>query len=367
MTRKATPASSLARRAWVEVDLGALRRNALAIAARAGVPILPMVKADGYGLGAVRVARALDREDPWGFGVATVTEGEELRRAGITRPIIVFTPMLAEDLDAAERTNLIPALATAATIKRWTPTRMPWHLDVDTGMSRAGLRWDEIQPLQDLIGACPPDGVFTHYHSAQLNDGSMEIQTKRFEQALAQLATRPKWIHAENSPAIERCGRSRWSFARPGVFLYGVNSMDPTELRAEPVAALRARIVEMRSVREGETVGYDGAWTATGRARIATVPVGYADGYRRALSNKGVALLRGKRVPVAGNVTMDMTMFDVTGVPCEIGDVVTMIGSDGDDAVTVTELARLGGISPYEVLTSLRSRLPRHYTTSAGR
>src|SRR3954462_932821 len=140
-------------RAWIEVDLGALRRNAAAIAARAGVPILPMVKADGYGLGAVRVARELDQDEPWGFGVATVMEGEELRRAGITRPIVVFTPLLAEDLDGAERAGLVPVLATAATIKRWAPTRLPWPLDIDTGMNRAGIKWDEVRGLIDLIAA----------------------------------------------------------------------------------------------------------------------------------------------------------------------------------------------------------------------
>jgi alanine racemase len=356
--------SHFVRRAWVDIDLGAIRRNAAAMAARAGVPIVPMVKADAYGLGAVRVARALDADEPWGFGVATVTEGEELRHAGIKRPIIVFTPLLAEDLDGAERSKLIPALATAATIKRWTPTQLPWHLDIDTGMNRAGLRWDEVRKLSDVITACPPDGVFTHFHSAELSNGSMEEQVTRFEEALKQLPTKPRWIHAENSPAIERCGRSRWSFARPGVFLYGVNNLDPTEIRAEPVAALRARIVEIRTTRDGDTVGYDATWTSKGTRRIATVPVGYADGYRRVLSNKGVALLRGKRVSVAGNVTMDMTMLDVTGVPCEMGDVVTLIGQDGDAEITVSEIAKLGGLSPYEVLTSLHSRLPRRYHSS---
>jgi alanine racemase len=346
------------------VDLGAVRRNAAAIAARAGVPILPMVKADGYGLGAVRIARALEEDEPWGFGVATVGEGEELRRAGITRPIIVFTPLLAEDLDGAEREALIPALGTAATIKRWTPTRMPWHLDIDTGMNRAGIKWDEIRSLGDLLTACPPDGAFTHYHSAELSNGTMEEQTRRFEEALGQLPAPPRWLHAENSPAIERCGRSRWSFARPGVFLYGVNNLDASELQAEPVVALRGRIVEIRKTRDGETVSYDGTWTSRGSRRIATVPIGYADGYRRMLGNKGVGLLRGKRVPVAGNVTMDMTMLDVTDVPCQIGDVVTMIGRDGEDEVTVNEVAKLGGISPYEVLTSLRARLPRRYITT---
>ena len=355
---------SLVRRAWVEIDLGALRRNASAIAARAGVPILPMVKADAYGLGAVRVARALDQDDPWGFGVATATEGEELRRAGITRPIIVFTPALAEDLDAAERSKLTPALATAATIKRWTPTRLPWHLDIDTGMNRAGLRWDELKSLEDLIAAYPPEGAFTHFHSAEIANGTLEEQTRRFEHALTTLPKRPQWLHAENSPAIVRCGKSQWSFARPGVFLYGVNNVRPTEIKAEPVVALRARIVEMRSTRDGDTVSYDGSWTSTGGRRIATVPVGYADGYRRILSNRGVGLLRGRRVSVAGNVTMDMTMFDVTEVPCEIGDVITMIGTDGDDEVSVADIAKLGAFLPYEMLTSLRSRLPRRYFTS---
>jgi alanine racemase len=352
---------SLVRRAWVEIDLGALRRNAAAIAARAGVPILPMVKADAYGLGAVRIARALDVDDPWGFGVATVTEGEELRRIGIARPIIVFTPMMAEDLDGAERSNLTPALATAATIKRWSETRLPWHLDIETGMGRAGLRWDEVKTLEDLLVKYPPEGAFTHFHSAELANGTLEEQTKRFEEALAVLPIRPTILHADNSAAIERCGKSRWSFARPGVFLYGVNSIPNTQIRAEPVISLRARIVEMRSMRDGETVSYDGTWTAKGRRRIATVPVGYADGYRRILSNRGMGLLRGQRVPVAGNVTMDMTMFDVTEVPCEIGDVITMIGADGDESITVSDIAELGQLSPYEVLTSLRSRLPRRY------
>lgn len=353
-------------RAWIEVDLGALRRNAAAIAARAGVPILPMVKADGYGLGAARIARELDQDEPWGFGVATVAEGEELRRVGITRTIMIFTPLLAEDLDGAERANLVPALGTASTIKRWMPTKMPWHLSIDTGMNRAGIKWDEVRGLSDLLASCAPDGAFTHYHSAELTDGTMEEQTRRFEEALNQIGPRPRWIHAENSPAIERCGQSRWSFARPGVFLYGVNNLDPTELKAEPVATLRGRIVEIRKTRDGETVSYDGTWTSKGSRRIATVPIGYADGYRRILGNKGVALVRGKRVSVAGTVTMDMTMFDVTDVPCQIGDVVTLIGRDGEDEITVNEIAKLGGISPYEVLTSLRARLPRRYTTSDG-
>jgi alanine racemase len=357
---------SLVRRAWVEIDLGALRRNAAAIAAHAGVPILPMVKADAYGLGAVPVARALDLDSPWGFGVATVPEGEELRRAGITRPIIVFTPLLAEDLDAAERCGLTPALSTATTIKRWAPTRLPWHLAIDSGMSRAGVRWDETRALSELLAEHPPAGVFTHFHSAELRNGSVEAQTRRFEQAMSALPSRPSIVHAENSAAIEARGKSRWTFARPGVFLYGVNTIADSPIRSEPVISLKARVVELRSVLDGESVSYDGTWVARGRRRIATVPLGYADGYRRVLSNKGLGLVRGKRVPVVGNVTMDMTMFDVTEAPCEMGDAITMIGRDGKDAITVSEVAALGSLSPYEVLTSLRSRLPRRYISGEG-
>src|SRR5262249_7190274 len=129
-------------RAWVEVDLGALLRNGAAYAAQAGVPLLPMVKADAYGLGAVPVARVLERLDPWGFGVATSEEGEELRAAGVTRPIVVFTPLLIDDLDAAALARLTPTLGARETILRWRATGRPWQLAIDTGMSRAGIQWN---------------------------------------------------------------------------------------------------------------------------------------------------------------------------------------------------------------------------------
>src|SRR3954462_3015341 len=157
-------------RAWVEVDLGALCRNGAAVAARAGVPLLPMVKADGYGLGGLRAALALDALEPWGYGVATVTEGHELRRGGITRPIIVFTPILRTEIDALRRADLTPALGDPAVIESWARTGRPWHLQIDTGMSRAGMRWDEIEQYRELLARARPDGVFTHFHSAELED-----------------------------------------------------------------------------------------------------------------------------------------------------------------------------------------------------
>jgi len=352
-------------RAWVEVDLGALLQNGTAYAARAGVPLLPMVKADAYGLGAVPVARALERLDPWGFGVATVEEGEELRAAGVTRPIVVFTPLLVDDLGAAERARLTPSLGTRETILAWRATGLPWQLAIDTGMSRAGVQWNELDSIVDLL-ASPPEGAFTHFHSADLADESRATQEDRFNRAIATLPVRPAMLHAENSSAVERRGKSPWTVARPGIFLYGVSIGVASGLAPRAVASVRARVVDLRVIEDGETVSYGATYRAVGRRRIATLGIGYADGYRRVLGNRAVALMGGRRAPVVGVVTMDMTMLDVTDVPCSMGDVATLIGRDGADEITVSELAAFGGLSPYEVLTGLRGRLPRRYVNEAA-
>ena len=352
---------SLIRRAWVEIDLGALLRNGAKIAAQAGVPLLPMVKADAYGLGAVRVARALEQLDPWGFGVATIAEGEELRDAAITRPIVVFTPLLPDDFDAAIRANLTPGLSDPASIERWMVSKRPWQLAIDTGMNRAGIPWNEVDTLRDLLPMCPPQGAYTHFHSAELDDASRDEQERRFDAALSKLPVRPTILHAENGAAIEHRGPSKWSLVRPGIFLYGVSSGHSPRIVPEPVASVRARIVDLRTVLSGESVSYDATYIAQGDRRIATLAIGYADGYRRALSNRGVVLLHGRRVPVVGLVTMDMIMIDVTGVSCAVGDAATLIGADGNDKIDVADLAALAEMSPYELLTGLRGRLPRRY------
>jgi alanine racemase len=352
---------SLIRRAWVDIDLGALLRNARAVATHAGVPILPMVKADAYGLGAVRVARALEELDPWGFGVATIAEGEELRRATIDRPIVVFTPLLVGDFDAAARAKLTPTLGSRDAIQRWGETGQPWHLAIDTGMSRAGIPWNQVDALCEVLVANPPAGVFTHFHSAELPNGSRELQEERFDRAVATLPVRPAIVHAENSSAVEHRGRSRWSVARPGVFLYGVTSGHAPEIAPEPVLSLRARIIDLRTIADGESVSYGATFRANGVRRIATLSIGYADGYHRVLGNRAQVLVNGERVPVVGVVTMDMTMVDVTEVDCAIGDPATLIGADGEETITVNDLAAFGDLSAYEVLTSLRGRLPRRY------
>lgn len=348
-------------RAWVEIDLGALRRNGAAVARHAGKPLLPMVKADAYGLGAVRAARALEALEPWGFGVATVREGEELRQGGITLPIVVVTPLGEGEFDGARRAELRPALETAESIAAWAFSGLPWHLSIDTGMSRQGVLWHQVGALRDLVLRSPPEGAFTHFHSAEVDDGSRERQVARFEEALATLPSRPPVVHAENSAAIARMSPSRYDVVRPGLFLYGGGSGDGAGVQPEPVAAVQARIVSIREIGDGESVSYNATYRAAGRRRIATLPIGYGDGYRRSLSGRAQALVNGRRVPVAGLVTMDMTMLDVTDVACSTGDVVTMLGTDSDDSITLEELGEWSGLSPYELLTGLRQRLPRRY------
>ena len=351
---------SLNPRAWIEIDLGALVRNAERFQRTAGCPILPMVKADAYGLGAVRVSHAL-ADLAWGFGVATIEEGEELRRARIDQPILVFSPLLPVQFDAARRARLRPVLGDREHIERWVAVGEPWHLMIDTGMNRAGIPWRDVESLRDLLTAHPPEGACTHFHSAQLPDGSRAEQEQRFTQAVAQLPARPQLLHADNSPAIEHRSPSPWAIARPGIFLYGVGSGHGATFQPEPVVAMRGRIVEQRAVQEGETVGYDASWRASRPGRIATVSLGYADGYRRSLGNRASALVNGERVAVVGFVTMDMTMLDVTDKRCATGDVVTFIGRDGDGRLTVADVAAAAGLSPYEILTGLRGRLPRVY------
>lgn len=347
-------------RAWVDIDLGALLRNGEALAKHARVPLLPMVKADGYGLGVIPVVRALSKLNPFGFGVATVDEGREIRDAGVKDPVIVFTPLLPAELPRLRESKLIPTLSTPSGISAWTECGGgPWHLAIDTGLSRAGIRWDSIAELADLLRHSPPDGAFTHFHSPELDDGSMEIQESRFREAIAALPARPALLHTDSSAAIVRRSPSFWNFVRPGVFLYGVGSGDRAALQPEQVVHLRARVVELHDLHVGESVGYDATWRATRPSRVATLAIGYADGLHKAMGNRAEALVNGRRVPVIGGVMMDMTMIDVTDVRCSVGEHATLIGADGGDVLSVEAVAARADLSPYEVLTGLRQRITR--------
>ena len=350
-------------RAWIDVDLGALLRNARALAAHAAKPVVPMIKADAYGLGAVPVARALEAVDPLAYGVATTGEGEELRAAGITRPVILFSPSRLSDLAHVRAAALTPTLATAEGIDAWAVSGGgAWHLAIDTGMHRAGVRWDALAPLLDAIRRHPPAGAFTHFQSSELDDGSLERQEERFRAAVARLPERPQLLHTQNSAAIARRSPSPWDCVRPGIFLYGVGSGPGAALQPEPVVSLHAAILEVRTIAPGDGVSYNASWRAQRPSRIATIACGYADGVRRHLGNRAHALISGARVPLVGVVTMDMTMLDVTDVDCHVGDRVTLLGESAGVAQGVVALAAAAAISPYELLTGLRQRLPRLYS-----
>jgi alanine racemase len=350
-------------RAWVHIDLGALKRNGLMLARRAGVPLLPMVKSDAYGLGVREVVPVLETLDPWGYGVATIEEGAELRGLGVTRPVLVFTPILSADFGEVREYRLTPTLGDRARISAWhTSGGGAWHLAIDTGMNRAGMPWRSVGDVRDDLLIEPPDGAFTHFHSADANDGTVELQQQRFTEAVAALPCRPKYLHAENSPALLRQAPSPWDLARPGVALYGVSEGSGASFAPNAVASLHGRIVEIREVEAGDTVSYGATWKAAGRRRIATVSAGYADGVRRSLSNRGVALVNGIRVPVAGIVTMDMTMLDVTDTTCAVGDEATFLGRQGGAELSIAEVAAAADLSPYEILVGLRLRAVRTYS-----
>ncbi len=360
-------------RAWLDVDLAALVANAGYMRARAGVPLVPMIKADGYGLGAVAVARTLIAHgDPWGFGIATVEEGRALRDAAVAARLLVCTPLLGEEFARAHALGLTPLLHRAEDVRAWAEASggAPWHLGIDTGMARAGVRWDRPDAaLLAAVAAHPPEGACTHFHSADRGDDTRAVQTDRFLAAVAGLPARPRLLHAENSPAVEASGPSPWDLVRPGIYLYGVSTVvtrGPDAADAAPVAHLRARVVDVREVAPGEGVSYGSTWRADRARRIATVAVGYGDGYRRALSNRGEAVLHGRLAPVAGLVTMDMTMLDVTDIPCAVGDVATLVGAAGGRLLTVADVAARGELSPYELLTGFALRVPRRYREAAA-
>lgn len=347
----------------MEVDLSALARNAAALRDRAGVPIIPMIKADAYGLGAEQVAHALESLSPLAYGVATVSEGQQLRDAGISRGITVFTPLLAADMDGAHAASLTPTLGSRDEIEAWKMYGSPYDLSIDTGMARAGVPWREIESVTDLVGANPPRGAFTHFHSANLGDASVSVQEDRFREAIAKLPVRPQLLHTDSSAAVVRHGKSDWDAVRLGIFMYGVGSGEGAGIEPEPVVTIKAPVVELRWVEPGDTVSYEATWTASGRSLIATVSLGYADGYPRNASEKGMGVVRGKRVFIAGRVTMDMIMLDVTDAGVEVGDIVTMIGKPDDPGapLDVSAVSAIAGMSPYELLTGLRSRLRRTY------
>lgn len=351
--------------AWIEVNLAGIRRNAQRLATRAGVPIIAMLKADAYGLGAVAAARALaDEPNIWALGVATITEGLVLREAGITARLLCCTPLLRAELRAAFNADITPSLAHSADIVHWKSLGdRPWHLSIDTGMNRAGISWHTAAEVRDTVAQHPPEGAFTHFAAGNIIDASREEQERRFRQALidcdVQRANPNVLLHAESSLGLAARGPSPYHLARPGIALYGWPSN--SDLHVEPVFEVKARVVDVRMLNAGDAVSYGGSWIAPDSRRIATLAIGYGDGYRRAFSGSALVVISGTRCRVVGTVTMDMIMVDVTHVSCAIGDTASVLGGTHSEALSLDEVADFGGLSPYELLVGLKLRLPRTY------
>ena len=349
-------------RAWVDVDLAALVANARRVAAVSGSRLLPMVKANGYGLGAVEVARALEAVNPWGFGLASPEEADLLRAGGISRPLLVATPLVPEWTSRYLELDLRPSIGDPAALAAWTTrSERPFHVEIDTGMSRTGVRWDDRAALDQMgptLATAPGwEGIFTHFQDAESDPDATRLQWQRFQQTLDSLPRRPGLIHAANSAAALQGKQYAADLVRPGIYLYGGAA---GEARPHPVAALRGRVVAVRRLRRGDSVGYGATWCAERDCVVATLSVGYADGFPRSSADGGqrprYIELNGKLVPVVGRVTMDMCMA-VVDPSIRIGDVGTIYGG----LVSIDEQAESAGTIAYELLTRLGPRVVRRY------
>jgi alanine racemase len=368
-------------RAWLHVRADALRRNYRRVQGAVGgaARVIPMVKADAYGLGVGEVVRALAPEGAWGWGVATLEEGLELRRLGVRAPVIVFPPLppdLLEPAVAAELHVCVSSLETLEAliaVSRSLDVEPAIHVDIDTGMGRTGFDWRAAAAwAPKVVEAARRDlrwvGVFTHLHSADEGAESVREQRGRFEEAMAQLPDRPAGllVHVLNSAGAFRLPEHAEAAVRPGIFLYGgeVGSGQP---RPEPVVSLHARVVHVRDAPPGTTVGYGATYRAARAERWATLSIGYADGLPRSLGNRGSALLRGRRVRIIGRISMDMTVVDISDLPgVRVGDVATLLGEEGRETITVDEVAGLAGTISYEILVGFTRRLPRVWTGLDG-
>jgi alanine racemase len=339
-----------------------------------------MVKADAYGLGVAEAVRVLTPEGPWGWGVATLEEGLELRRLGVAVPVIVFPPLPHDSLEPAVAADLHVCVSSLDTVEALTAVGRRLgvepmiHLDVDTGMGRTGFDWREVAAWGPRVAeAARRDlrwvGVFTHLHSADEGADSVREQWGRFQEALARMPDVPPGllVHVLNSAGAFRVPEYAKAAVRPGIFLYG-GEVGPGQPRPDAVVSLHARVAHVRDAPAGTTVGYGATYRARRAERWATLSIGYADGLPRALGNRGSALLVGRRVPIIGRISMDMTVVDISDLPgVGVGDVATLLGQDGRETITVDEVAGLAGTISYEILVGFTRRLPRVWTGGDGR
>jgi alanine racemase len=378
------PTDKLLRPTWVEISLSKLRRNFQRIRELAGArKVMAVIKADAYGHGAVPVARCLAESGVDWFGVATVEEALELRAAGIQKPVLLLGGLYMSDPAHLIEYRLTPSISstmrldTYAECARRYGQPIEFHLKVDSGLGRLGLPLDRVAAFVDHyreLHGLQMKGLFTHLASAEdLVASQTDEQGERFDEALAQLRgmrLEPEWIHVSNSAALLTGRRFPENLVRIGALIYGYcmplvvppGQELPKVPEFEPVLTFKSRIVYMKDVLSGTPLGYSAAFFTRRPSRIATVPVGYADGLSHALSNRGYAIVRGRRARIVGSISMDLSLLDVTDIPgTNIGDEVILIGQADHSSITAVEIAQLLDTVPYEILCSIGKRVPRIY------
>ena len=376
---------------WAEISLTALRNNFRTIQDYVApeAAVCCVVKADAYGHGAAECARALEQEGALWFGVSSTDEGVCLRRSGISGRILLMSgfwrgeeeAIVEHDLTAAVWDwNHIELLEEAARkFHRGSGHPVPVHLKVDTGMARLGLNTPEVASFAEVLKNAEHvtlEGMFTHFASAEVLDApDTEAQIARFEDAVRAIREHdlaPPYLHLANSAAIVTRSNSWKNMVRPGLSLYGYylpftsvvgGAPDQSlELPVKPVLAWKTRVLAVRDVAEHQPISYNGSYVTPAPARIAVLPVGYADGLSRHLSSRGRVIVRNDYAAIVGTVTMDMTMIDVTGIAgVDVGDEVTLIGSCGRRSISAWEHASLAATIPYEILCGISKRVPRKY------
>ena len=358
-----------------------LAREARAAAGHpAGPPgLIAVVKANAYGHGAARVGRALESAGASMLACADIEEGVLLREAGITIPILVFGALSVSDLDGVFAYRLTPTMSTPAAARALAASaaragaRLACHLKIDTGMNRLGFRHDNLRrTMADLLSSphLTIEAVYTHFATADEPESAfLEEQRTRFDRALAALGAMGLTgvrRHAANSAALLRDTRTWYDWVRPGLLLYGIvpPPLAAADLHLRPALSLLSRIVAVKGIRPGEGVGYGLRWRADEPRTVAIVPAGYADGLDTRLGGRGAVLVRGRRMPIVGAVSMDMITIDVTGLDVSPGDDVVLIGAQGDEEITAREVAATIGTIPWEIVCRLGARIERRYETS---
>ncbi len=345
---------------------------------RDGVQMVAVIKTDGYGHGAVPIARMVEPYDYiWGFAVAAFSEAEELREAGITKPILILGYTFEEDYPEMAARGIRPTVFTADMARRFSEAAAavgviaPVHLAVDTGMSRIGVP-DRDEGLEEAkrIAACPHlqvEGVFTHFARADEQDKSRaREQLSRFSAFCDRLEAKDVHgflRHCSNSAGIMELPEANLDLVRAGISIYGIYPSDEMDrgFALCPAMELKSHIVYLKTLEPGTPISYGGTFVTARTTRVATIPVGYGDGYPRSLSGKGEVLIRGKRAPILGRVCMDQFMADVTDIDAELLDEVTLLGRDGDEQITLEELDQRSGRFPYEFVCDIGKRVPRVY------